>query len=67
MKKYEFTGKEKKYFGRTLKQIVCVTEFAVINVGDVGGWIESEYNLDQAGDRDWETHIFSYQFSLSTS
>ncbi len=48
-KKYEFTGKTKKYFGRTLHQIVCVTAFASVSVGDVGGWIETERNLDQSG------------------
>ncbi len=49
MKKYEFTGKEKNVFGRKLKQIVCVTAFASISAGDIGGWIESEKNLDQSG------------------
>ena len=48
-KKYEFTGKEKEFLGRTLKQIVCVTAFASISVGEVGGWIESESNLDHSG------------------
>ncbi len=45
MKKYEFTGKETKYLGVTLKQIVCVTAFGFISVGDIGGYIESECNL----------------------
>ena len=47
--KYKFTGKEKKYLGRTLKQIVCVTAFANIAVGDIGGWLESDSNLNHAG------------------
>ena len=43
--KYKFTGETKKYFGRTLQQIVCVTAFASIAAGEVGGWIEKEENL----------------------
>ena len=46
MKKYEFTGEAKVVCGVTLKQIVCVTAFASISVGDIGGWIESDRNLD---------------------
>ena len=49
-KKYEFTGKEKKIFGLTFEQIVCVPAFASIAVGHIGGRIESESNLDQSGD-----------------
>ena len=49
MKKYEFTGKEMHVFGRTLKQIVCVTAFASVSVGDIGGWIGSEKNLSHDG------------------
>ena len=49
VKKYEFTGKTKKVLGRTLKQIVCVTAFASVSAGDVGGWIEKEENLSQYG------------------
>lgn len=47
MIKYEFTGKTKVSFGVTLKQIVCVTAFSFISVGDIGGWIQSEENLAQ--------------------
>lgn len=32
-----------------MKQIVCVTAFASVLVGDIGGWIESEKNLSQDG------------------
>lgn len=49
-KKYGFTGKEKTVLGVTLKQIVCLTAFASVLVGDIGGWIESEKNLSQEGD-----------------
>ena len=47
--KYKFTGKTKNHLGCTLHQIVCVTAFASIEVGDVGGWIEKEENLSQYG------------------
>lgn len=47
--KYKFTGKTKVVFGVTLKQIVCVTSFASVLVGDIGGWIQSERNLSQNG------------------
>ena len=50
MKKYEFTGKIKQYFGTTLRQIVAVMDFGGINAGDVGGWIENENNLSHEGD-----------------
>ena len=73
MTKYKFTGKTKEVYGKTLKQIVCVTAFSYISVGDIGGWIESDKNLSQSGDawvwgeakvwgnaerdRDWETEM----------
>lgn len=47
--KYKFTGKTKEVYGKTLKQIVCVTAFSLASVGDVGGWIESDENLSQSG------------------
>ena len=48
--KYKFTGETKLHFGKTLKQIVCVTAFASVSVGEIGGWIERELNLSQYGD-----------------
>ena len=47
--KYKFTGETKVFRGRTLNQIVCVTAFASIAVGDIGGWVEKEENLSQQG------------------
>lgn len=47
--KYKFTGETKTHFGCTLHQIVCVTAFASIAAGDIGGWIEKEENLSQSG------------------
>ena len=48
--KYKLTEETKEYFGRTLHRIVCVTDFANVASGELGGWIESEKNLDQYGD-----------------
>ena len=47
--KYKLTEETKEYFGLTLHRIVCVTAFGTIAFGDVGGWVESESNLDQYG------------------
>lgn len=49
-RKYEFTGETKEFSGHTLHRIRAVrdfdTEFCHVKVGDLGGWIESEKNLD---------------------
>lgn len=49
--KYMFTGKTKTIHDGEkpiqLKQIVCVTAFGDVEAGEVGGWIESVYNLSQ--------------------
>ena len=47
--KYKFTGKTKINLGRTLHQIVCVTAFASVTSGEIGGWVEKENNLSQNG------------------
>ena len=44
MRKYEFTGKTKNYYGVTLKQIKRISD------GKIGGWIEKEENLSHDGD-----------------
>ena len=49
MQKYKFTGITKEVYGRTLNQIVCVTAFASIKSGEIGGYIEKEANLSQDG------------------
>lgn len=46
MKKYEFTGEVKLWFGRTLHQIRACVSFGEVKAGEVGGWIEKEENLD---------------------
>ena len=48
--KYRLTDETKEIFGITLHRIVCVTAFANVAAGELGGWIESEKNLDQCGD-----------------
>ena len=50
MQKYKFTGITKEVYGRTLNQIICVTAFASIKSGEIGGYIEKEANLSQDGD-----------------
>lgn len=47
--KYKLTEETKVVFGKTLHRIVCVTAFASVSVGDLGGWVESEKNLSQNG------------------
>lgn len=47
--KYKITEETKEFLGRKLHRIVCVTAFASVSVGDIGGWVESESNLSQEG------------------
>ncbi len=49
MQKYKLTDKTIEVYGRTLHQIVCVTAFASVAAGEVGGYIEQESNLSQDG------------------
>lgn len=50
MKKFELTGETKLWFGRTLHRIRALVAFGDVDVGELGGWIENESNLDQSGD-----------------
>ena len=47
--KYKLTEETKEFLDRKLHRIVCVTAFASVSVGDIGGWVESESNLSQEG------------------
>ena len=47
--KYKLTEETKVVYGHTLHRVVCVTAFASVSVGDIGGWVESEKNLSQEG------------------
>ena len=49
MNKYKLSDEKKEFLGRTLYRIVCVTAFASVQVGELGGWVESENNLSQYG------------------
>lgn len=48
-RKYEFTGEEKLFYGRTLKRIKAKISFGNVVRGEVGGWIEKEENLSEYG------------------
>ena len=50
-KKYEFTGEVKIEFGVKLHRIRALVAIATIGVavGDLGGWIEKEKNLNHSG------------------
>ena len=50
MKKYEFTGETEQHGSITLRRIRATIFFGVVEVGDLGGWIEKEENLSQEGD-----------------
>lgn len=49
--KYEFTGEKKTFCGVELKRIRAVEDNKRYGVaaGELGGWIESEKNLEQSG------------------
>jgi hypothetical protein len=47
--KYKLTDKTITYCGRTLHRIQALKDFSDIKAGDLGGWIESEGNLNQEG------------------
>ena len=49
-RKYEFTGEEKLFYGRTLKRIKAKISFGNVVQGEVGGWIEKEENLSEYDD-----------------
>lgn len=49
-KKYILTNETKIFNGRTLHRIKAVKSFRDVHIGDLGGWIESEYNLSQFED-----------------
>lgn len=49
MKKYELTENKKEYMGHVLYRIKAIKSFSDVKKGDIGGWIEKESNLSQAG------------------
>ena len=50
MKKYELTDETMKICMTTLHRIKALAAFADVEIGDTGGWVEKESNLDQDGD-----------------
>lgn len=49
MKKYELTQETKEIFGRVLYRIRALNDFGNVKKGDLGGFVESEKNLDHCG------------------
>ena len=49
-KKYELTPETQKENGKTLYRIKALRDFGDVKAGDLGGWVESESNLDHVGD-----------------
>jgi len=52
LKKYEFTDETKEVDGRILHRIMAVSDSMVAKRGDLGGWVETGYNLSQ-DDSSW--------------
>lgn len=50
MKKYELTNETMKISTITLHRIRALVAFADVDVGELGGWVEKESNIDQDGD-----------------
>lgn len=48
-KKYELTDETRKFREHTLHRIRALRDFSDVKAGDLGGWVESEYNLSQDG------------------
>jgi len=48
-KKYRLTSNKKEVFGKVLFQIEALKDFSIFSKGELGGWIESESNLEQSG------------------
>jgi carbonic anhydrase/acetyltransferase-like protein (isoleucine patch superfamily) len=50
MTKYELTSDAISLEGKTLYRIAAIRDFGDVRAGDLGGFVESEDNLDQDGD-----------------
>ena len=48
-KKYELSDITMEFEGRTLYRIRALKNFSDVKAGDLGGWVETEYNLSQEG------------------
>jgi len=47
--KYKLTDETKVIGGTTLHRIKAIKTFGDVTEGDLGGWVETEYNLAQYG------------------
>lgn len=54
MKKFELTTNTKMFLGKKLFQIKALISFGDVEAGELGGYIEKEENLSQAGNA-WVT------------
>lgn len=50
MKKYDLTNETMEIGTITLHRIKALVAFADVDVGELGGWVEKESNIDQDGD-----------------
>lgn len=54
MKKFELVAEiSKEFFGRKLFRIRAMISFGNVQTGDLGGWVESESNVEQSGNAHW--------------
>ncbi len=58
-KKYKLIDETITFNGCKLHRIKAVKDFTDVNKGDLGGYVESESNLAQAGDG-WERPATNY-------
>lgn len=45
MNKYKLTGETAEFMGKILYRIIACKTFEDVHKGELGGWIESYYNL----------------------
>jgi len=50
MKKYRLTGKTLRKRNKILKRVQAVRDFGNVKEGQLGGWVEGEWNLSHDGD-----------------
>ena len=48
-KKFQLTTETKVFDGVTLYRIQALRDFSNVKKGDLGGWVETEYNLSHNG------------------
>ena len=51
--KYDYTGKTIEVNGKILRQIICTQKLKSVDVGDIGGYIEKDENLDGGPYKRW--------------